>query len=99
MDKKTGSIIATVATALLCGCPGLFLCVFGIWGATGTMPYTTEFGGVTGGGTMPSTVGFVLLCLSLILIAIPIVVGFVTLRKKPEPATPPDMGEPLPPPS
>jgi uncharacterized membrane protein len=97
MEKKTVGIIATIATALLCGCPGIFLCVFGIWGATGTMPYTTEIGGITGGGTMPSTVGFVLLFLSLIFIAIPIVVGFVTLRKKPAPATLPEPAEPLPP--
>jgi hypothetical protein len=33
---------------------------------------------------MPPSVGYVFLCLSIIFIAIPIVVGFVTLRKKPE---------------
>ena len=39
--------------------------------------------------------GYVFLCLSLILIAIPIVVGTLMLRKKPGASTSPD--EPLPP--
>jgi hypothetical protein len=95
MEKKTIGIIATVATALLCGCPGLFMCAFGVWGATGTMPYTTEVNGVSGAGTLPSTYGFVTLCLSVIFIAIPIVVGFVTLRKKPEESV--DPVQPIPP--
>ncbi len=33
---------------------------------------------------LPPSYGFVFLCLSLIFIAIPIAVGFFTLRKKPE---------------
>jgi hypothetical protein len=40
--------------------------------------------GVSNSGTVSPTVGFVLLCLSLIFILIPVVVGFFTLRKKPE---------------
>ncbi len=83
MDSKTKGIIATVATVLLCGCPGLFMCIFGIVSAIGKMPYNTDVNGVTSTGTVPPTVGFVLLCLSLIFIAIPIVVGFITMRKKP----------------
>jgi len=84
MDKKTAGIIATVATALLCGCPGLFLCIFGAVTAAGVMPYTTEFNGVVDEGVLPSSYGFVTLCVALIFIAIPIVVGFVMLRNKPE---------------
>jgi hypothetical protein len=38
---------------------------------------------VTNSGTLPPTSGWVLLCLSLLLIAIPVAVGFFTLRKKP----------------
>ena len=30
MDKKTSGLIATIATALLCGCPGLIGLCFGI---------------------------------------------------------------------
>jgi hypothetical protein len=48
------------------------------------MPYNTDVNGVTSSGTVSPTIGYVLVCLSLIFIAIPIVVGFVMLRKKPE---------------
>jgi hypothetical protein len=90
MDNKTKGIIATVASVLLCGCPGLFLCIFGIGTAMGTGTFTLG----SGGGDIPPTYGYVFLCLSLIFIAIPIVVGFVTLRKKP---AAPSSKEPLPP--
>jgi TRAP-type C4-dicarboxylate transport system permease small subunit len=92
MDKKTTGIIATVVTALLCGCCALFACIMG-------------FGTITGNGTfnlgdtvqpMPSSYGYVFLCLSVLFIAVPIVVGFVTLRKKPEEVVP-ISDEPLPP--
>jgi hypothetical protein len=95
MEKKTGGIIATIVAVLLCGCPGLCLCLFGAWAATGTLPYTTDVSGYSGYGTVPSYLGFVGLCLALIFIAIPIVVGVMTLRKKPE--KPVSFNEPLPP--
>jgi hypothetical protein len=84
MDNKTKGIVATVAAVLLCGCPGLFMCIFGAVSAAGVMPYNTDVNGVTSSGMVSPTIGYVLVCLSLIFIAIPIVVGFVTLRKKPE---------------
>ena len=86
MDKKTTGIIATIASALLCGCPGIFLCLFGALTAAGQ--------GTFNDASLDPTVGFVLLCLSLIFIAIPIAVGFFTLRKKPEV---PASDEPIPP--
>lgn len=93
MNRNT-SIILTVVTALLCGCPGLFICIFGVITAAGLMPYTATLNGVTDQGVLPSSYGLVMLCLSLILIAIPVVVGIVTLRKKPAPAVD---NEPIPP--
>jgi len=93
MNKNTG-IIATVAAALLCGCPGLLLCIFGGVAAAGLLPYTTTLNGVSDQGVVPSTYGYVMLCLSLIFIAIPIAVGFFTLRKKPQPLVD---NEPIPP--
>ena len=75
-------MIATIATIVFCGCPGLFLCIFGAVTATGNMPYSTELNGVSSSGVLPSTYGFVMLCLALILIVIPAAVGFFTLRKK-----------------
>jgi len=76
MDSKTKGIVATVAAVLLCGCPGLFICLFGALTASGNGTFNDQ--------SLSPTVGFVLLCLSLIFIAIPIVVGVMTLRKKPE---------------
>ena len=93
MNKNTG-IIATIAAALLCGCPGLFMCIFGAVTATGNMPYNTELNGVSSSGTMPAGAGFAMLCFSFILILIPIAVGFFTLRKRPEEV---NSNEPLPP--
>ena len=88
MDKKTVGIIATLVTTLLCGFPGLCLCLFGAITATGHMPLTSDFPYTSDFGNpnsemAPSYLGFVLLCLALICIAIPIVVGILTLRNKP----------------
>jgi hypothetical protein len=83
MNNKNTGIIATVASVLLCGCPGLFLCIFGAVTATGNMPYTTQLNGVSNSGIVPSSYGFGMLCLSLLLLLIPAAVGFFTLRKKP----------------
>ena len=82
MDKKTGGLIATIAATLVCGLPGLCLCLFGAVTAAGVMPYTTELNGVSDSGTMPSASGFAMLCVALIFILIPVVVGFFTLRNK-----------------
>ncbi|GAB4464625.1 MAG: hypothetical protein Kow0070_26550 [Anaerolineales bacterium] len=76
MNRNTG-IIATIAAVVLCGCPGLFLCLFGAITATGNGTFNDQ--------SLSPTVGVVLVCLSLILILIPVGVGFFTLRKKPEP--------------
>jgi hypothetical protein len=83
MDNKTKGIIGTIASVILCGCPGLFMCIFGAVSATGNMPYSTEVNGVSNSGTVSPTVGLVLLCLSVIFILIPVAVGFFTLRPKP----------------
>ncbi len=86
MERRTVGIIATVATTLLCACPGLFLCLFGGWSATGRMPYTSQVMGTSSAGKVAPGVGIALLCIGILLVAIPIVVGFFTLRKKPDAA-------------
>ena len=95
MNNKNTGLIATIASVVLCGCPGLFLCIFGAVTAAGRMPYSTDFNGITQTGTVPQSWGAVLLCLALLFILIPVVVGVVTLRKKP--AVAPINDEPLPP--
>jgi uncharacterized membrane protein len=93
MDKKTIGIIATVVTALCCGCVALFSCIWGGMIATNT-PFNVTNNGQESIQTFPPTIGYVLLCLSVIFILVPVAVGFFTLRKKPQP---PVDNEPLPP--
>lgn len=91
MDKKTVGLIATIGTALFCGCPGIFLCLFGVVSAVGGG--TFELGEQS--GNIPTTTGYLLLCLGLLLMVVPVVVGFFTLRKQPQTL---GSDEPLPPP-
>jgi hypothetical protein len=111
MDKRTTGLIATIATALLCGCPGLVgLCLGGTSVLASFIPGAEidVFG--SNDPAAATSMGIVFLCLSVIFIAIPIVVGFVTLRRKPgvvapivtpitepKPPVPPVDDEPLPP--
>jgi hypothetical protein len=88
MDKKTVGIIATVLTALICGCTSIFTCVWGVILAA-EVPFDTEFNGVESVQTFPPTIGYVLLCLTVILLLVPVAVGFFTLRVKPEGNAPP----------
>ena len=80
-SSKTGAIIGTIASVLLCGCPGIIACIFGILIAVG-VPFDTTVNGYTSQQTFPIGYGIGLLCASVIFIAIPIIVGVLTLRKK-----------------
>ena len=98
MNNRNTGIIATIASAVLCGCPGLFLCLFGAASVTGRVPLTTEFNGVSQTQNIPAAAGIVMLCFALGFILIPVVVGFITLRQRPAATPPPaDFNEPLPP--
>jgi hypothetical protein len=89
MDNRTKGMAATIASVVLCGCPGLFLCILGISVGMGSGTYTLG----TDSGNIPPTYGVVFLCLSALLILIPVGVAFFMLRKKPSPTD----GSPLPP--
>ena len=95
MDTKTKGIVSTIAAVVLCGCPGLFLCFFG---AMSTFVSAIPGADIDVGGSSDpaaaTAMGIGALCLSLIFIAIPVAVGFFTLRKKPEAVI---TNEPLPP--
>jgi len=102
MDKRTTGIIATVAAALLCGCPGLAsLCFGAMFAVTSQIPGAEidMFGSKDPAQALNYGIGGV--CVGIVFIIIPIVVGFLMLRRKPEatvappPASPPD--EPMPP--
>jgi hypothetical protein len=93
MQNRTAALLITIATALCCGFISLFLCVFGGMGLAG-VPVTTEYMGDTSTAPMGMTTAASLLCAGLIFLIIPIVVGFLTLRKRP---APPPVSEPIPP--
>lgn len=82
MQNRTIGIIATVVTALACGCASIFSCVWGFLIASGQPIDVTTYG-VTTPQTLSPTIGYVLLCVSLLMLMVPVAVGFFTLRKKP----------------
>jgi len=100
MKNRTTAIILTVASALLCGCLGLAACVFGGLVVFG-VPFTTTVNGYSSTQPLPIYYGIGGLCGAVLFIAIPIVIGVLTLRKKkiaedvPGDVLPPS--EPLPP--
>ncbi len=94
-ESRTGAIIGTVAAVVLCGCPGLIgLCLGATFLLAGSIPGAEI--DIFGSSDPQSALlmGVVSLCGGLIFIAIPIVVGVLTLRKK-KPAA--GMEEQLPP--
>lgn len=93
MQNRTLAIVITAVTALCCLCLALFSCIWGVLIATG-QPTTTTVDAVETVQTLPAPLGFALICLSIIFIIIPIVIGFLTLRKKPETTI---TNEPVPP--
>jgi hypothetical protein len=89
MDKKTTGIIATVAAALICGCCSLFTCLIGIGSITGRKLVAANLPRAA-----HPLIGVLFLCLSCIIILVPVAVGYFTLRNKPDA---PAGDEPLPP--
>ena len=79
-ENRTWAIVGTVLAILLCGCPGLTMCLFGVIFAAGKVPDSSNNFGT--GGYVPSWVGFSLLCMALIFIVIAVVVPILLLRKK-----------------
>jgi len=93
MEKRTVGMIVTGIAVLLCGCPGLFSVFFGaVFAFAGAMPGATinNFDGSSDPMTAIGT-GLASCCVGLLFVAIPIAVGFFTLRKK---ADAPIMNEP-----
>lgn len=90
-NQRTIGIVATVAAAIFCGCFSIISCVWGVIISTGA-PVDVTSNGVTTPQTFPPAIGYGLLCLSVVMILIPVAVGFFTLRNKPAAAvsdTPP----------
>lgn len=81
MEKRTIGIIATTITAFLCGCMSIFSCVWGFIIVSG-QPIDVTINGVTTPQTLSPTIGYVLLCLTVLMILVPVGVGFFTLRNR-----------------
>lgn len=99
MENRTAGIIATIVTALLCGCSGL-LCMFSgtITALVSQVPGAEIdiFGRNDPQAALGAGIGMV--CLGVVFVIIPILVGVFTLRKKPQPpAQPTAPEEPIPP--
>lgn len=95
MNKRNTPVIATIVAAVLCGLPGLFgLCFGSTTLLAGFMPGAQiDIFGSTDQASA-TTLGLLVLCMSIIMIAMPVIVWFVTRRRR-EP--PPSDNEPLPP--
>src|SRR6188474_2531539 len=84
MDKRQTGIIATVATAVLCGCPGLLAFCWGSLSAVVSFVPNADIN--LGGSSDPRSAlfaGLGSLCVGIVFIAIPVAVGFFMLRQKP----------------
>jgi hypothetical protein len=95
MNNRNISLIATIVAVVLCGCPGLFGLCFGLTSLFASFAPGAQID-VFGSSDPQSAavMGLVSLCLSVILIAIPVVVWFVMRRRE---ATGMSDSEPIPP--
>lgn len=79
---RNTNTIATLAATVLCGCPGLFGLCFGATSLIASFSPGAEID--VFGSTDPAsaqTMGFLVLCLSLVFIITPVAVWFATRRK------------------
>lgn len=96
MDKKTTGIIATSISAILCGCPGFFGLCLGATSALASFVPGAEidiFGSSSPRAALSAGMG--MLCLGIVFLVVPFIVGWITLRDKSEAVPLPD--EPIPP--
>ena len=77
MTRQTG-IIITVVLAVVVACPSLFCCLFGALTAAGQGTATLG----EQASEIPVWVGFVLVCLSLIGLVVPVASWFFLVRGK-----------------
>lgn len=84
MENRNTAIIVTIVAVLLCGCPGLIAACMGLMFAViGNVPGADIdiFGSSDPQSAMIT--GIVMLCVGILFIIVPIVVGFITLRRRP----------------
>jgi hypothetical protein len=82
MNRNTG-LIATIVTAVLCGCPGLFSCFWGLIASVVSFIPDAEID--IGGSSDPMMAllsGVVAIVMGIVLVVIPVAVWFFTVRGK-----------------
>jgi hypothetical protein len=81
MDRNT-ALILTIASVILCGCPGLLSCFMGLIFAVVSAIPGAEID-IAGSSEPASALAFGLggICMGLILVIIPIAVWFFTMRR------------------
>jgi hypothetical protein len=82
MNRNTG-LIATIVTAVLCGCPGLFSCFWGLIASVVSFIPGAEID--IGGSSDPMMAllsGVVAIVMGIVLVVIPAAVWFFTVRGK-----------------
>ncbi len=83
MNRQT-ALIVTIVTVILCGCPGLFACFWGLLASVISFIPNADIN--IGGSNDPTAAlaaGVGSVCVGFILVAIPVAVWFFTLRGKP----------------
>lgn len=86
MNSRITGTILTVLAALIFGCPGLLCLCSGLVGAmVGISGDPYYYLGIDTEPRISLVVGLSMICLSVILIVIPIIVGIFTIRGKPQP--------------
>jgi hypothetical protein len=95
MNNRNAPMIATGVAAVLCGCPGLFGLCFGATTMLAGLTPNAEidvFGRTDQASAL--AMGGLVLCLSVIAIAMPVIIWFVTRRRS---SVEPVDNEPVPP--
>ena len=85
MNNKTGGILGTIAAAVLCGLPGIVLACMGVIAVLGGQSPEILGDNAKWQSTMLGAVMF--LIVGMLLMLVPMIVGFITLRRKSGPAT------------
>lgn len=83
MNDRSTSLIATIAAVVLCGCPGLFGLCFGLTSLFASLVPGAQIDVFGSNDPRAATsMGIGILCVSVIFIAIPIAVWFMTRRRE-----------------
>lgn len=96
-NNNTAAIIALVVTVIFCGCPGVFFLFGGVVSMVASVIPGAEIDVVGSSDPRSAMVmGAIGFLIGLVFVAIPIVIGVISLRRKP---ASPTFDEPIPPPS